>query len=364
MTVAGRRLIHDDEGLNSGVWPVSADHLVTPVDEFFIRSHAPTPEIDPRTWRLEVEGLVDRPRSFSLEDLAAYPRHEVTATLVCAGLRRDEYLALGPVAGELPWGPEPISTGRWTGVRLREVLQAVGVSPGATHVEFIGLDRVERQGRQFGFGGSVELAKALAPEVLLATELNGAPLPPAHGFPVRVVVPGWIGARSVKWLGRIVLRDAPSDNYFQSRAYRVQRETNPADPRDVSAGIAMSAAPLNAVVLEPTRDQVVPAGRVRVRGWAMGSGGRPVTRVEVSGDGGHSWSAAGLTAGDVPWTWSLWEAELSLPPGPQSVMVRATDSSGESQPETVGETWNVKGYGNNAWHRVPVQVVSGGHEGP
>lgn len=358
MTAIGRRLIHDDEGLNTGVWPVRPDHLVTPVDLFFTRSHAPAPQIDPRTWRLEVDGLVHRPRSFSLDELSAFPRHEVTATLVCAGLRRDEFLSLGPLPSELPWGPEAISTGRWTGFRLRDLLEAVRVSDRAAHVELVGLDRVERQGQRFGFGGSIDLAKALSPEVLLAVELNGAPLPVAHGFPVRAVVPGWIGARSVKWLGRITLQDQPSVNYFQSRAYRIQRELNPDDPRDVTAGVAMSAAPLNAVVLEPTRDQVIAPGTVRVRGWAMGSEGRPVTAVEVSPDDGRTWTEARITAAALPWTWALWEALVELVPGSHTLAVRATDSAGETQPRTLGETWNVKGYGNNAWHRVPVRVSS------
>jgi sulfite oxidase len=357
MTTDGRRLVHDAEGLNTAVWPVRADRLVTPVDHFFTRSHAPVPRIDPTDWRLEVDGLVDRPRSFSLEELrGAFPRRSVTATLVCAGLRRDEFLSLGPLPSELPWGPEPVSTGEWTGVALRDLLQAVGVGERARHVEFIGLDDVERQGHRFGFGGSIDLAKALSAEVLLASELNGAPLPAVHGFPIRVVVPGWIGARSVKWLGRITLAAEPSMNYFQSKAYRVQRELNPRDPRDVSAGIAMSGVPLNAVILEPTQDRVVPAGRVRVRGWAMGAEGRPPTAVEVSPNAGEDWVPARIAVQGAAWTWSLWEATVELAPGGHTLAARATDGSGVTQPRTLGETWNVKGYGNNAWHQVAIRA--------
>ncbi len=233
MKTAGPRLIHDADGLNTGVWPARCDHPVTPVDLFFTRSHAAVPRIDPRTWRLEVGGLVNRTTSFSLEELIrAFPRRHVTATLVCAGLRRNEFLRLGALPGELPWGPEPASTGGWTGLALGDLLQAVGVAERARYVEFLGLDQVERHGHEFGFGGSIDLTKALSAEVILATELNGAPLPPVHGFPLRAVVPGWIGARSVKWLGRITLLEEPSSNYFQSSAYRMQREINPLDPRD------------------------------------------------------------------------------------------------------------------------------------
>jgi sulfite oxidase len=357
MTATSPRLVHDPEGLNTAVWPIEADQLITPIDRFFTRSHAPAPNINPTTWHLEIDGLVDRPRSFSLEELVdAFPRREVVATLVCAGLRRDEFLGLGPMAGELPWGPEAISTGRWSGIGLADVLREVGVQDSARHVEFIGLDRVERQANQFGFGGSVELSKALSEEVLLATELNGSPLPAAHGYPLRAVVPGWIGARSVKWLGRITLRSDPSPNYFQSQAYRFQRERNPHEPRDVSGGVALTGVPLNAVILTPTAEQVVPAGRVRVRGWAIGSGGSPLTSIELSSNSGVDWTRAVIGAGGERWTWTLWEAAVELKPGSYSLVVRATDSSGATQPAHVNATWNVKGYNNNAWHRVTIRA--------
>jgi sulfite oxidase len=357
MTTAGQRCVHDPDGLNTGAWPVPPDEFITPTDNFFTRSHARIPDIDPQSWRLEVGGLVDRPRRFSLKELTrGFPERNVPATLVCAGLRRTELLSLGPIPGEFPWGPEPVSTGRWTGIALRSVLQTVGVAAGARHVEFIGLDRVERQGEVFGFGGSINLDKALGEEVLLATGLNGAPLPPVHGFPMRAVVPGWIGARSVKWLGRIVLRADPSPNYFQSRAYRIQREANPNDPRDVSAGIAIGAVPLNAVILEPTANQVVRAGPVTARGWAMGCGGHAIDLVEVSSDSGQNWKRARIAIEGEAWTWSLWEATMELSRGRHTLVVRATDAEGTTQPSTVNATWNVKGYSNNAWHRVTVRA--------
>lgn len=354
----GPRLVHDSDGLNTGVWPVRYDHLVTPVGLFFTRSHAAVPRIDPRTFRLEVGGLVSRPTSFSLEELIrTFPRRQVTATLVCAGLRRNEFLRLGSLPGELPWGPEPASTGRWTGLGLGDLLQAVGVAERARYVEFLGLDQVERQGHEFGFGGSIDLTKALSAEVILATELNGAPLPPVHGFPLRAVVPGWIGARSVKWLGRITLLEEPSSNYFQSSAYRMQREINPHDPRDVSRGAALTEVPLNAVMLEPAPDQVVQAGRVHIRGWAMGSGGRPVTAVEVSINGGQNWRRARILSAGAAWTWAFWEAVLDLAPGHYTLAARAADGVGATQPPTVNATWNVKGYNNNAWHEVMIRAV-------
>lgn len=349
---------YDGTGLNVGRWPVAhPDQLVTPPAEFFRRNHAPIPALDAATWRLEVDGLVARPASWSLDALLGeLPFHEVTATLVCAGLRRAELLAVAPLPGELPWESDAASTGRWGGVRLADVLAAAGVHDDARHVGLTGLDRVERGGRTFGFGGSIDLARALEGDVLLATHLGGAPLPPAQGFPLRAVVPGWIGARSVKWLGRVTLRAHESDNYFQRRAYRVTRVAGPAGATDVSEGAALSTVALNAVIAEPRPGTVVPAGEVTVRGWAVGSGARPVERVELSADGGLSWVEAAFTTPATPGVWRFWEATVALAPGTRELAVRAFDGVA-AMPALLDDAWNVKGYANNAWARVRVTVV-------
>ena len=353
------RLVHDPDGLNTGVWPdIQPGGTITPLTRFFTRSHAAVPALDPRSWRLEVGGLVRQQRSFTLGELVEeFPERRVTATLVCAGMRRSEFLSLGPLPGELPWGPECASTGEWSGVALADVLQAVGIDESVRHVEFTGLDRVERQGHHFGFGGSIDLAKALGGGVLLATRLNGTPLPPAHGFPVRALVPGWIGARSVKWLGRITLSRHSSQNYFQAKAYRVQREVDPDDPRNVTAGIPMRGVPVNSVIASPLADTTVPAGSLRLRGWAIGGEGAAIQAVEVRAGLDAPWSRATLLGDAANWVWSFWEAELTLPRGKHLLMVRAMDTAGNTQPAEPRETWNVKGYGNNAWHRVAVEAV-------
>ncbi|HTS89943.1 MAG TPA: sulfite oxidase [Gemmatimonadales bacterium] len=357
MSETHHRQPYDPDGLNVGASSLSHGAVITPSDHFFKRSHAFPPAIDAETWRLEVGGLVSRPARYSLKELLTrFDRREVEATLICAGLRRDEFLTLGPLAGELPWSADAASTGRWRGVSLAEVLRTAGVTREAHHVELVGLDRVERAGQQFGFGGSIDLEKAESGDVLLATHLNGEPLPRDHGFPVRAVVPGWIGARSVKWLGRITAQTQPSTNYFQEKAYRIQREPNPDDPRDVTAGEAMSEVPLNAVILEPRQDALVPAGPVRVRGWAMGSGGRSIRAVEVCHSGATHWIRADILGAPTRWTWTLWEAVVPLSPGNQILVARAVDETG-AMPEEIRDTWNVKGYGNNAWHRVRVSVT-------
>ena len=355
--MGSRRLAHGSDGLNSGVWPVPTDRLITSTEHFFTRSHASIPAIDVRTWRLEVGGLVDHPAHFSMADLMReFPTQEVTATVACAGIRREEFLSLGPLPGELPWGPEPIGTARWTGVSLADVLRAVGVSSRANHVEFVGLDQVGRHGHIFGFGGSVDMTKALHGDVLLAMDMNGAPLAPQHGYPMRALVPGWIGARSVKWLGRIDLREKPSENYFQTQAYRSQREITSNNPRDVSHGVALTSIPVNSVIVDPARHAVLRSGPQTLRGWAIGSNGDALRSVEISTDGGNSWSPARITLGGGKWTWSFWEGKVTLPLGSYELAARATDARGTTQPATLGETWNVKGYNNNAWHRVPVTV--------
>ena len=379
MSTEPRKQTHpyDPEGLNTGSWPrIADDALITPVAQFFTRSHAAPPAIDLNTWRLEVDGLVERPARYSLDDLAkTFAQKEVASTLVCAGMRRAELLEVAPLPGELPWQADAASTGVWSGIALCDVLEAAGVKSAAKHVEFIGLDRVERHGHEFGFGGSIDLHKALTDDVLLATHLNGAPLPSEHGFPMRVVVPGWIGARQVKWLGRINVKAEPSDNYFQTNAYRVQREPNPNDLRDVTSGIAMTTVPLNAVMTEIAGDagdaevaggiagdagvrkagNVVAAGVVTVRGWAMGTGGGPLHSIEVTTEGSNEWVAAHAVGDAGRWTWTFWQATLELPPGEHVLVARAADATG-GMPSSVSETWNVKGYGNNAWHRVRITV--------
>jgi sulfite oxidase len=286
------------------------------------------------------------------------PRREVAATLVCAGLRRSELLQVAPLPGELPWGPEAASHAHWAGVALRDVLHAAGVTPSARHIEFTGLDAVERRGQQFGFGGSITVEKAMEPDVLLAFEMNGQPLAPAHGFPVRTIVPGWIGARSVKWLGRVSAVRDESQNYFQKAAYRVLHTPDPSRPGDVAAGTALSHIALNSVFLQPMPGDVVRAGTAfTARGWAVGAEGSEVTAVECSTDGGATWVRAQLSGGRARWSWTHWHASLVLPAGRHALIVRATDALGHSQPDDLARVWNVKGYANNAWHRVEVVVV-------
>jgi sulfite oxidase len=349
------RVVHGADGLNSAGHPADlAGSLETPLAHFFTRSHASPPAIDLAAWRLQVDGLVGTPLSLSFDELQRFAMRDVPATLLCAGLRRDELLRVAPLPGELPWGPEAASTGRWTGVSLADVLDEAGLSTDARHIEFTALDSVERGGARFGFGGSITAEKARERDVLIAFAMNGAPLALAHGFPARTIVPGWIGARSVKWLGRITAAVQPSLNYFHTHAYRMQRSPDPLRPLDVSTGVALSNVFLNAVILDPAPAQRVPTHTFTARGWAMGAGGAPVTGIEFSTDGGATWNAAELDPLRARWTWTRWSAAVTLPAGRHVLVVRAHDTTGVAQPEHARDAWNVKGYANNAWHRVEV----------
>jgi sulfite oxidase len=347
--------VHQEEPLNAEPSPdVLLDEFFTPNELFFIRSHGDIPEVDPAVFRLAVDGLVERPLSLSLAELRRLPRATVGATLQCAGNRRRELIAVAPIPNELPWDSEAISNAKWSGVPLREVLVAAGPRAGARHAAFLGLDETERHGHRFCFGGSIPLDKALHAEVLLADTMNGRPLPPVHGAPLRVVVPGYIGARSVKWLAKITLQEEPSDNYFQAKAYRLFPAAVGPDTVDWETGLMLGESPVNSVICSPLGGERLPAGRVTVRGWAVAGGGREVARVDVSVDGGATWKTANLGAGETGWTWRFWETPLELEAGEHEILCRAFDEAAQTQPAQPTQVWNFKGYANNAWHRVRI----------
>lgn len=334
---------------------------VTPTDLFFVRNHGEVPVVDAATYRLEITGDVSRPLSLSLTDIQSkFPRITIPATLQCAGNRRQEMMEVQPIPGELGWGVEAISHALWMGVRLRDVLAAAGISPEGNserHVEFGGLDETERLGNRFSFGGSIPLEKALNPEVVLAYEMNGEPLAPIHGFPLRVVVPGYIGARSIKWLSRINVQSEPSHNYFQRHAYRLFPPHVRPDSVDWDDGLMLGEMNVNSVICSPQENNRLPAGKVTVEGYAMAGGSRQVARVEVSADGGQTWVQAELSQDSQPWAWRLWRVTLDLKPGQYQLAVRAVDTAANAQPPDILQVWNFKGYMNNAWHRVRIEVV-------
>ncbi|HEV2132041.1 MAG TPA: molybdopterin-dependent oxidoreductase [Longimicrobiaceae bacterium] len=329
---------------------------VTPREIFFARNHAPVPQIDPAAYRLAVGGMVERSLSLSLDELRRnFPARTVTAVLQCAGNRRDELMEAAPIPGEVPWRAGAIGNAEWRGAPLRDVLRAAGVASDASHIAFLGLDEVRKKDRAFGFGGSIPVEKAYGEEVLLAYQMNGEPLPSEHGFPLRVVIPGYIGARSVKWLGSITVQAEPSDNYYQALAYKLFPPHIGPETVDWSQGEMLGELAVSAVICHPAPGARLAAGPVPVRGYAVG-GERPLEQVELSVDGGATWHDASLIGAQDQWSWRFWEATLELPHGAREIIARARGADGETQPESVHSVWNFKGYMNNCWHRVGVRV--------
>ncbi len=335
------------------------DQVLTDIDTFYTRNHGAVPRLDPTTWRLRVDGLVDRQMELSLDDLHdRFDRRTVVATLQCAGNRRAGLLAVRDIPGEHPWGPGATSTAEWTGVALADVLDTGGVAAEARHVAFAAPDMAHDAEPPQAYGSSIEIDKAMGAEVLLAWQMNGAPLPTVHGAPVRVVVPGYIGARSVKWVQRVTAQAEPSANYFQATAYRLQPAD--ADPHTAApgSGFALGPVALNCAILRPDDGSVVAAGPTQVSGYAFAGGGRGVARVDVSGDGGVTWAQADLDQQVSPWAWRQWRRTIDLQPGRAGIVARAWDTAAALQPESPEHVWNPKGYVNNSWSRVVLTVTA------
>jgi sulfite oxidase len=350
-------LVHEAEPFNveTGLAAL-AEGSLTATDAFYVRGHGTVPEIDPPAWRLRVRGLVERELDLSLLTLReALREREVTATLQCAGNRRAGLAAIREIPGEALWGPGATGTATWRGVALADVLALARPLREAAHVGFEGTDMCPEAKPAQRFGGSIPLDKARRPEVLLAWEMNGEPLPLVHGAPLRVVVPGYIGARSVKWLERIEVRSTPWEGYFQNVVYRLLPVDAVPGP---GVGMPLGLIALNSDVLSPNDGETVAAGRVEVRGYAFAGGERHVARVDVSLDGGAGWAQAELLEDLGPWAWRQWRLVVELEPGEHEIIVRAWDSSAATQPEDEAALWNPKGYVNNARPRIRVRAVA------
>lgn len=324
---------------------------------FYIRNYGSIPEVDPTSYRLTVSDMVESSLNLSLEELRnEFSEETVTATVQCAGNRRYGLVEVRKILDETPWGAGAVGNARWTGVPLREVLMASGVEEDARHIAFARLDEIE-DGWSPNFGGSIPLYKSMSPEVLLAYEMNGEALLPEHGFPLQVVVPGFLGARSAKWLSGIPLQEAPSDNYFQAHEYKLFSLYIVEQPDDLFEGFALGETPLNAVTCDPSDGASVRDGHVTFRGYAVAGGGRRIERIDLTTDGGQTWVGAELREGeDHAWAWRFWEATLELDSGEHRIAVRAVDSAADTQPESAASIWNFKGYSNNAWHGIAVNA--------
>jgi DMSO/TMAO reductase YedYZ molybdopterin-dependent catalytic subunit len=322
---------------------------ITPNPLFYIRSHFPVPRLDPATWRLTIEGEVERPQTLGLKELRELRSERQVATLVCAGNRRTEF---EPKPPGVPWRDGAVSNAVWEGFPLTEVLALARPRLSAREVVLEGADRGQVAGveGEIPFARSLALEQALRPEVLLADRMNGAPLPPEHGAPLRAVAPGAYGMDSVKWLVRIVLVDREFDGHFQINDYRHVPAPSTAEPARPLGPVRVAS-----LIARPHNGAELLRGEVtRVLGYAW-SGRGAIEQVEVSPGHGASWEPARLVGPEAPHGWRLWEYNwCPQDAGPCALTVRATDTTGETQPEHA--EWNVKGYGNNGLYQITVTV--------
>lgn len=341
-------VVHRERPLNCETdLPSLIGGVVMPNARFYVRNHFDTPIVDPTRWQLTVKGLVEHPVGFVLSDLIRMRSHSMVATLECAGNGRVTFDP--PVEGE-QWRLGAVSTAEWTGVPLVEILDRASPTQGAVEVLFRGADRgtVEGAAEPVAFERSLSLADALQSDALLAYAMNGDPLPIEHGYPLRLIVPGWYAVASVKWLSEIELIGAPFDGFFQTQRYVIETDRDGATVRE-----PVRHQRVRAIITEPSDGHVIPFGDLAIRGVAW-SGTAPIERVEVSiGDG--PWLAARLIGEHRPHCWQWWELLARLDrPGETTLRARATDLAGNTQPDL--PEWNRLGYRGNAIHATVVRV--------
>ncbi len=325
---------------------------LTPVPHFFVRNHMHEPsELDPAAWRLSLGGEVEKPVSLTLGELSKLETHSVVNTLECAGNGRSLHR---PQVPGVQWGKGAVGTARFSGPRLRDLLQRAGVKSTGKHVMFRGLDEVP--GKVPPFIRSIPIEKALDADTLVAIHMNGSPLTRHHGFPARALVPGWIGAASCKWITEIKVLDKEFVGNFMSPAYRFPNQPGkPGDsvkPEDTHPVTALS---VKSVISGPSEGARLKSGRVAVHGAAW-AGGADIAKVEISTDGGTTWSPATLGHAQAHYAWRLWTYDWKPgKSGDYTIMSRATDSQGHTQPPTA--VWNPSGYLYNAIDQVNIHVA-------
>jgi sulfane dehydrogenase subunit SoxC len=320
---------------------------ITPVGLHYLLIHFDIPFVDASTWELAIGGQVRAALRLKLADIKARPAKTLAVTLECAGNGRAR---LSPRPLSQPWLNEAVGTAEWTGTPLGPILDEAGIRDRASGVVFTGLDRGVQGGIDQVYERSLTLEDARREEVLLAYAINGEPLPPQHGFPLRLIVPGWYGMTSVKWLRAITVTDHSFQGYQQAKAYhyRVAAE---------GAGEAVTRMLPRALMVPPgvpdfmSRTRYVAPGSHVVVGRAW-SGRGPITRVEFSDDGGVTWTDASVEPAVSPFAWHGWRHEWRASPGEHELCVRATDSAGNVQPDD--QSWNYEGVMNNAVQRVRV----------
>lgn len=324
---------------------------LTPVPHFFVRNHMHEPsELSAETWRLTIGGEVEKPLTLTLSDVTKLEPHSVVNTLECAGNGRSFHR---PQVPGVQWGKGAVSTAKFSGARLRDILQRAGVKSTGKHVMFRGLDEVP--GKVPPFIRSIPIEKALDSDTLIATHMNGAPLTKHHGFPARALVPGWVGAASCKWLTEIKVLDSEFVGNFMNPGYRFPNQPmKPGDAVKPEDTHPLTSLNVKSVIAGPSDGSAAKAGKVVIHGAAW-AGEADVSKVEISTDGGASWNAATLGREQAHYAWRLWHYEWKAKAGDYSILSRATDTQGRTQPQEA--VWNPSGYLYNAIDQVKIHVA-------
>ena len=327
---------------------------ITPIPDFFVRCHTYVPEPPNLSeWRLKLDGVVNQPLTLTLDDLKKMRRVEMVAVVECAGNGRSFYQ---PRVAGTQWAFGSVGNAKWTGVRFRDVLERAGLKDSAQHILFDGAD--VPIGKMPKFQRTIPVQKALHPDTLLAYEMNGEPLPLEHGSPLRIIVPGWASDSWVKWLQHIEVLDHEFEGFWMKTAYRhPSHSVEPGaavDPKDM---VPVTDLNVKSVIATPLAGSIKP-GRVRISGTAW-SNTSPVTRVDVSVDGGNTWKPAKLGKDKGQYAWRLWQLDWQATLGQQHTLIaRATNAAGQTQP--LQEEWNPSGYLWNVAQPVNVEVTEKG----
>jgi len=344
---------------------ILTDSFITPTDLFYVRNHLPVPEVDPNEYELEVAGLGVKELSLKLEDLKKFPKHTIVATVQCAGNRRAEMRAQRNLKG-LEWRGGAIGNAEWSGAKLSDVLKAAGYDENDSRIRHVHFEGLDTDPSSSPYGASIPIEKASDPrgDVLLAYEMNGETLNRDHGYPVRVIVPGVAGARNVKWLGKITVSDVESDSHWQQNDYKGFNPSTDWDTVDFSKSPAIQDMPVTSSICSPSTGASVSAGQeLEVSGYAWSGGGRAIVRVDLTADGGKTWTQADSLVQDTArhprhWGWTIWKGKVKIPEGAESAEVwsKAVDSSYNVQPESFINIWNLRGVLSNAYCRLKLSV--------
>ena len=327
-------------------------HAITPIENFFVRSHHYAPKVELNDWRLSIGGQVNTPMTFTMADLKKMPRVELVSVLECAGNGRGLYESTVP---GLQWEYGAVGNGRWAGVRLADLLRRCGVKQPAVEVLFDGAD--VPIGKMPEFKRTIPMKKALDPETILAYEMNGEELPVSHGFPLRLIAPGWAGDSWVKWVTKIEVLDKEFDGFFMKTAYRHPgKNVAPGSAVDPARMSPLTSLRIKSVIASHQDGAVIPPSPVKLWGVAW-SGESPVSAVEISTDNGRNWRPAAVKASGGKYGWSQWSYDWRpVQEAYYQIMARARNAAGDSQPFV--PEWNPSGYAHNAVHTVGINVAS------